>query len=208
MPFRLAGSRLNGGANTVPDSGRLGTLATVPNTTTVTPSGNPVIDTGTTDGGIGPTSGGGFGTPSRRPARNGGGTFIDGPTVLTEFATGLIPVPGGIITETVANLGTPGSGPATQPETQSPPPGTSDEGDANEPGGAFGRLADAFVAALGGQASAPEDTSPYVVVDPNQGASSGSTMNMKTLLILAGVGVAGWWLWKKYGKAAVANAAS
>src|SRR5258706_126797 len=120
MPFRLASSALNGGTNTVPASGRTGTLAPIPDTATTTPTG-----------------------------------------------------------------------------------GTGSDSDS---GGAFGRLADAFIAALGPQVSKKEDTTPYVVVDPNQGAqASGASVNFKTILIVAGLGVAGWWLWKKYGKAAVAN---
>src|SRR5258705_6094846 len=176
MPFRLASSALNGGTNTVPASGRTGTLAPIPDTATTTPAGGTRFDRGTRD----------TGDMSRRP---GGFGVIPGGTVLTELAT-LIPG-GGILTEPVANLGTPGAGPSSVPGSDVPPPGTADgtggTGSDSDSGGAFGRLADAFIAALGPQVSKKEDTTPYVVVDPNQGAqASGASVNFKTILIVAG----------------------
>jgi hypothetical protein len=140
------------------------------------------------------------------------------PSTLVTGGGGLRPVEGVIITETVENMG--GGGPVIDnwpdrggfgpfrrrspldrrrptPEPTSPPePEPEAPGGKNEPGDPFDRLADAFMAAMGGN-STPKDTTPYVVVDPNY--SEGSGMNWKGIAVVALIGVAVWWAWKKWG---------
>jgi LPXTG-motif cell wall-anchored protein len=102
----------------------------------------------------------------------------------------------GVITETLGSNSSGGSGNGSAG-------GNTGPSDATSP---FDRLADAFMAAVGGGPSTPQDTTPYVVVDPNYSTGE-SSMNWKTIAVVALIGVAIWWAWKKWG-GKVASAAS
>lgn len=88
--------------------------------------------------------------------------------------------------------------PRRRPETPTPttPTTPTEPTEPTEPPDPFDRLADAFMAAMGGN-SAPKDTTPYVVVDPNY--SEGSRMNWKGIAVVVLIGAGIWFAWKKWG---------
>lgn len=61
-------------------------------------------------------------------------------------------------------------------------------------------VADAYLAALGSQ---PANAGATVVV-PTPPADGGSSMNAKTILVVAALAVAAWFLYKKFGPSAAA----
>jgi hypothetical protein len=69
----------------------------------------------------------------------------------------------------------------------------------------FETLADAFSRVLS-VPTGTQDATPTVIMDPNSGTGSG--MNIKGILILGALALAGWFVWKKWGQKAVSEAAS
>lgn len=103
--------------------------------------------------------------------------------------------------------------PDTRPRPHLPPlgftnPDTTSGGSngGSGPQDDFSTLADAYSHALSMQPVSTQDATPTVIMDPNAG--SGNGMNVKGIVIILAVAGLAWFVWKKWGKGAVAEAAS